>query len=242
MPDLTTGSFPQFAALSRPGYKAPSPEVAARMNTSVTTTGAPLQGGLLLDKSRPKDVGRLLSSAQHAINSTHANGGYSADLWSMDEIPYGSKSYMVGGEYDSRTLRTPQGKNNRKPEHVPTQLVDVGSPDPRMTLSDVIGTREKLMAAAQGYKQPVFGTWNATDDDGKPLGRVDVDLSTRFDKLETAKDFTLRRNEYALWDNEKGETVTNEQIRRERGKPVSESDTVKKNPKQEVIHRRHGEV
>lgn len=214
---------------SVPNSPSISPEIEGRLNTSVQA--GKLGGEPVLSWDRgadPRKVGRLLSSAQQVARLTN-EGGSSSDLYSLDVIPAGERKFMVGGTPDPRTK-----------EAFPTQLVDVGAKDPKLTVHDVLATRQAMLPAAlagrggSGYQQPVYGTWK-----GDGYDRVDVDLSTGFDSERKAEDMTMSRKEYAMFDNAAMEEVSNEQIRRKRGLPVSPKDT-EKDDKQEVVYRRHG--
>lgn len=221
------------------GHQAP--EISERANMSVTTSGIPENPGYLVDAKQMGAAGRLLSNAQHLANYTSENFGASADLWSMDRVPGGEKAWMVGGTSDPRTGKA-----------FPTQLVDVGAPNPKLTAHDVLGTRDAMLPAARswetkregtrGYKNAIYGTWK---DDS--LGRVDVDLSTKFNDERQAEDMMFSRKEYAIYDNghqnpdgTTGREITNQQARERRGLKVSPKDT-QKDAKQEIIYSRHGD-
>lgn len=154
-------------------------------------------------------MSRVLSSAQQASALTSEHGGASLDLHTMKPYQAGDEAYMVGGTPDSQTGKA-----------FPSQLVDYGNPDPKMTAGDFIDTRRKMLAAAQGTENPVFGTWVAKEPDqygaeGKP--HVAIDLSTAYSGQKQADDATLARNESANFTMKDFSEKTNEQIRKERG-------------------------
>lgn len=157
----------------------------------------------------PPMMHRMLSSAQQASALTSEFGGASLDLHTMKPYQAGDEAYMVGGTPDASTGKA-----------FPSQLVDYGNPDPKMTAGDFIDTRKKMLAAAQGSENPVFGTWVAKEPDqygaeGKP--HVAIDLSTAYSSQKQADDATLARNESANFTMKDFSEKTNEQIRAERG-------------------------
>lgn len=207
------------------------PEARERFTNAVHTLNVPGQGRVIAwDRGAdPAQVDREVGYAQQIIRNTD-EGGSSSDLWSLKPYEQGEEAYMVGGtpKFSERKLR-------HKATPIPTQLVDVGNPSPKLSVADVFGTRENMFADTRGYNNAVYGTWNEPG-----LNRIDVDASTMFADKTKGEDFTLSRKEYAMYDNGKGESVSNEDIRRARGLPVSPKDT-EKEAKQEVVYRRHGE-
>lgn len=145
---------------------------------------------------------RVLSAAQHMAALTSENGGATIDLRKMDAYEGGQNFQMVGGSPDVRTGKA-----------FPTQLVDVGSPNPRVHAGDIIDARKKMLPAAVGKARPALGTWAAKDKK-----QVDIDLvDVIHNNPRRAEDLTLQRNEDAYFNLKNFDEPSNEEIRAKRG-------------------------
>ena len=178
------------------------------------------------DVMPPGTIGhRMLSAAQHLSNLTDEHGGASADLHSLRAYEYGENAHMASGTPDVRTGKA-----------FPTQLVDVGTSNPKLSVGDVMEIRDKMRPAAKGAANPVFGTWVSEKD---PKKGVQVDYATALPDKEKAKDLTLSRNEDAMFSMSDLSETKNEDIRTERG---ITGERPPKTKSQEEVFRRHGEV
>jgi hypothetical protein len=166
-------------------------------------------------------MNRVLSAAQHMSALTSENGGATMDLRGMKAYEAGQDVQMVGGSPDVRTGKA-----------FPTQLVDVGSSNPRVHAGDVIDARKKMLPAAVGKASPALGTWAP---EGKR--KVDIDLvDVIHGNPKRAGDLTIERNEDAYFNLKNFDEPSNEQLRTERGIKGSRPP---KGAKQEEVARRH---
>jgi len=159
----------------------------------------------------------LLSRAQFVAYQTNVGGGHSADLHTLKSYNPGDNAHMVGSTVDRRTGQP-----------FPSQLVDKGAENPRVTRDDVLGIRGKMLGSQPPEANPVLGTWRSGDN-------VAVDLSTAFPTQHEADTETLKRNEDANFSMKTMETKDYEDIAKERGITTPRPE---KAPGQEEVYRK----
>lgn len=136
------------------------------------------------------------------LQSTHENGGASMFLHNMKMVNYGDKMNIVGKEPSKKTG-----------EAVPTEFVDKGSSDPKLSAVQFALHFNRLKEHAKTNKA-LMGSWIDKKTKKATKKGVQIDLSGGYKDRPTAEMKMISRNEDAIVDASKGfEEIRHEDVR-----------------------------